>query len=250
MTEQNSLISCTWRSNRLDVTWLSVFCKILLKLDFLLLTSFWLQSPSTVKFLSLCLEIFPHKTAPEKWLKMTVIYLVSLHQGVLSVPSPVKTKPLYDGPFGSFLMLFWATRLSFHSHHLQGWLRSVGTGSPPAPRYLLSPNSAGHSPAALRDAEHIPVCCYLLLQCTCTQKRSPFIHLQAFHLLPRPTPAFTPQLTHQHFPFKINFTDSSSLPHDPCLCEPFHLAPFCLSSPIKKPLLIHIHWPKNEGVNK
>lgn len=108
-----------------------------------------------------------------------------------SVPSPVKTKPLYCGPFGNFLMLLWATRLSFQSHHLQGRLRSVGTGSPPAPWYLLSPNSARHSPAALRDAEHIPVCCYLLLQCTYTQQKSPFIHLQAFHLLPRPTPAFT-----------------------------------------------------------
>lgn len=123
-------------------------------------------------------------------------------------------------------------------------------GSPPAPRYLLSPNGAGHSPAALRDAEHFLVCCYLLLQCTYTQKKCPFIHLQTFHFLPRPTPAFIPQLNHQHLLFKINFTDSSLLSHDPCLYQPFHLVPFWLSSPIKNPLLIHIQGPKNEGVNK
>lgn len=197
MTEQNSLISCAWRSNRLDVTWLSVFCKIFLKLDLLLLTAFWLQSPSTVKFLSLCLEIFPHKTLCQRcsWKWQSFTWCLSSGS---SEPSPVKTKPLYYGLFGNFLMLLWATRLCFHSHHLQGQLRAVGTGSSLAPWYLLSPHGAGHSPAVLRDAEHIPVCCYLLLQYTYTQKKSPFIHLKTFHL-PRPTLAFTPQLNHQHF---------------------------------------------------
>lgn len=184
----------------------------------------------------------------EMWLKMTVIYLMSLHLGVLYLH--LSKLSLYYGLFGNFLMLLWAPRLSFHSHNLQGQLRSVGTGRPPAPWYLLSPNGSGHGPAALKDAEHIPFCCYVLLQCTYTQKKSSFIHLQAFHLLPRPTPAFTPQLNHQHFLFKINFTNSSSLSHDPCLCQPFHLVPFWLSSPIKRPLLMHIHWPKNEVVNK
>lgn len=212
-------------------------------------TAFWLQSPSTVKFPSLCLEISPNKTLCQRcgWKWQSFTWCLSSGS---SEPSPGKTKSLYYGLFGNFLMLLWATRLCFHSHHLQGQLRTVGTGSPPAPWYLLSPHGAGHSPAVLRDAEHIPVCCYLLLQCTYMQKKSPFIHLQAFHLLPRPTPAFTPQLNYQHFLFKINFTDSSSLSHDPCLCQPFHLVPFWLSSPIKKPLLIYICWPKNEAVNK
>lgn len=84
MTEQNSLILRAWRPKRFAFTWLLFFCKLLKIVDFLILTySFLAAIPSNSQ-----IPLFVHgnlpsqNTAPETWLKMTVIYLVSLHLGV------------------------------------------------------------------------------------------------------------------------------------------------------------------------
>lgn len=79
VTEQNSLISCVWRSNRFDV-----FCKILLKLDFLF-TDFFLAAIPINSQIPLFLpgNLPTQNCSSEMWLKMAVIYLMSLHLGVL-----------------------------------------------------------------------------------------------------------------------------------------------------------------------
>lgn len=85
MTEQNSLILRAWRSNRFAFTWLSVFRKLLKKVDFLLLTYSLLAGiPGNSQIPPFVPGNLPSQnSAPEMQLKMTVIYLVSLHLGVL-----------------------------------------------------------------------------------------------------------------------------------------------------------------------
>lgn len=109
---------------------LSVFCKILLKLD-LFFTAFLSGCNPHQQSNS---SLFAWKSSHTKLLARDVVengsHLPDVTSSGSSVPPPVKTKPLYYGPFGKFLMLLWATRLSFHSHHLQGWLRCVAAHQP------------------------------------------------------------------------------------------------------------------------
>ena len=152
VTEQNSLILCAWRSNRFAFTWLSVFCKLLKKVDFLLLTDFFLAAiPSNSHIPPFVPGNLPSQNSvPEMQLKMTVIYLMSLHLGV---PCPHLSK----------LSLFTMVPLETSRCHSEPQGFPFTLTSPPGTaeicgcRQPASPSVSVVSPwcqAPLRDAEH------------------------------------------------------------------------------------------------
>lgn len=97
---------------------------------------------------------------------------------------------------------------------------------------------------------HLAAFCYVLLQCTHMHKNILFIHLELFHLVPRPTPAFTPQFLCQLFPFKINFTNLSLIS---CASTSASLSIWHLSvcpGPSRRPCSCIFAGQKSEWVNK
>lgn len=142
-------------------------------------------------------------SASEMWLKMTVIYLTSLHLGVLC-PHLSKLSLLTTVPSETSRCCCKPQGFPFTLTSPPGTVEICGHRQPASPAVPAVPPWCW---APLRDAE---LSSSLLLSpqlpfatCSCsahththTQKKSPFIHLQAFHLLPRPTPAFTPWLHH------------------------------------------------------
>lgn len=172
---------------------------------------------------------------------MTVIYLVSFHPGL---PRPHLSKlSLFTTVPVEYSWCCWASLCSPHP-----WSElSSADGWPTAPHSHCSPGALSNAQGYWASSQPVAVTWLPFVRCFCNAHictRTFFLStFSCFILSPDPCQPLPFGSIASSFFFKqtSQFRPCSLVPH---LCQPFHLAPFCLPRPIKKTSLMHICWPK------